>query len=233
MKTLIKNGYLITMEDETVQKDGYVIVEDEKILAVGSGKAPQDAYDKVIDADEALILPGFINTHTHTGMGIFRGYADDLPLMEWLETKIFPMEDQWTAERLYHAAMFDILEMIQSGTTCFLSMYMFNYAAAKAILESGIRGILGRGTSGIGPDEKHRQVFDEIRDLYKNYHMAGHGRLQIWIGPHACYTCPPGYLEKVAALAGELNTGVTIHISESQRFHAIIFQASLNLTLAF
>ncbi len=216
MKTLIKNGYLITMEEESVQKDGYVIIEDETILATGSGVPPADEYDKVIDADEAIILPGFINTHTHVGMGLFRGYADDLPLMEWLETKIFPMEDQLNDEYLYHGAMLDILEMIQSGTTCFLSMYMFNNGAAKAILESGIRAVLGRGTSGIGPDEKHRQVFDEIRDLYRRCHGADNDRLRIWIGPHACYVCPPDYLKKVAALAEELHTGVTIHIAETQ-----------------
>ncbi len=215
MKTLIKNGYLITMEDETVRENGFVVVEDDTIVLTGQGEAPKGPYDKVIDADEALILPGFINTHTHVGMGLFRGYADDLPLMEWLETKIFPMEDQWTTEYLYHAARLDILEMIQSGTTCFLSMYMFNYGAARAVLETGIRAILARGTSGLGTEEKINADFAEIRDLFQKYHGADGGRLQFWLGPHACYVCPPDYLKRMAALADELNAGVTTHIAET------------------
>ena len=216
MKTLIKNGYLLTMEDETIRENGYVVVQDEKILCTGCGDAPQDSYDKVIDADEAIILPGFINVHTHTAMGLFRGYADDLPLMEWLTTKIFPIEEQLTNEYTYHGAMLDILEMIQSGTTCFLTMYMLNFGIAKAALESGIRSIVGWSTSGSKPMDKEMKVMDGIRKLFREYDGAGNGRVRVWTAPHACYTCDPEHLKRMADLTGELKTGTTIHLSETQ-----------------
>ena len=99
MQTLIKNVSIIPMDgDENVIEKGYIIVEDHTIKEVMSGEPPQGDFGQVIDGTDQVALPGFINTHTHAAMTLLRGYADDLPLKEWLETKIWPMEDKLTGD---------------------------------------------------------------------------------------------------------------------------------------
>lgn len=214
MKILIENASIVTMtEANRVLEKHYLIIEDDVIAAIGSGEAPAGDYDKRIDAVNHMLLPGFVNAHTHAAMALLRGYADDLPLMEWLQTKIWPLEDKLTAEDIYWGTKLAIVEMIKSGTTCFADMYFFMDQAARAVEETGIRAVLSRGMVGVGPE--HQNAIDQSRELVGQWHGKGNGRIQFCLGPHAPYTCPPDYLQKVMDLADELKVGLNIHIAET------------------
>jgi len=116
-------------------KRGSVAIEGDKITAVG--KDVKERADTVIDARGKAVLPGLINAHTHLSMTLLRGVADDMPLMEWLETKIWPIEKNLTAQDSYLGALLGCLEMIKSGTTCFADQYFFMEDVARAVEEAG------------------------------------------------------------------------------------------------
>ncbi|HZK43270.1 MAG TPA: amidohydrolase [Syntrophomonadaceae bacterium] len=214
MNLLIENISVIPVADEpiTIEK-GYVVIEDNIIKAVGEGIAPRGDYDKIIDGTDRVVLPGFINTHTHAAMTLLRGYADDLPLMEWLEQKIWPLEAKLTPEDIYWGTMLAIVEMIKSGTTSFTDMYFFMDEVAQAVESSGIRGFLARGMVGVGP-ERDQAITDSIA-LHKKWQGGANGRITFMLGPHAPYTCPPEYLTKVIDLAKDLDSYIHIHVSET------------------
>lgn len=214
MNMLIHNASIIPMTDfDHCISKGYILIEGSRVTAVGEGSAPPGRYDQILDAGNLLAIPGFINAHTHAAMTLFRGYADDLPLMEWLEQKIWPLEAKLTGECVYWGTMLALVEMIKSGTTCFMDMYFFMEDVARAVLQSGIKAVLSRGMIGFGPGSE--LAISESRDLVRNWEGAGEGRIKIVLGPHAPYTCPPEYLEKVMTLADELKVGLHIHLAET------------------
>lgn len=213
MNILIKNATMVPIDDKSENiRDTKIAIEKDRIVFIG--EIPDDFKpDKVIDAKGGLVLPGLINCHAHIAMSLFRNYADDLPLMRWLKDKIWPMEEKLTPEDVYWGSMLGVAELIKSGVTCFLDMYFFMEETAKAAEQAGIRAVLARGL--VGGDDDDGTRFQETRNLYKNWHNAAGGRIKIMAGPHAPYTCSPGYLKKVADLARELNVGIHIHLSES------------------
>lgn len=203
---LTKAGYIID--------EGYLIIEDDRIKELGPGPAPLKDYDKIIDGKNKVLMPGFINTHTHAAMSLLRGYADDLPLMEWLEQKIWPLEAKISAEDTYWGSMLAILEMIKGGTTTFNDMYFFMDETARAAQKSGIRAVLSRGLIGNGPEAD--SALADSRELISKWNRTGDGRITFILGPHAPYTCSPEYMQKVIAMAGELEVGIHIHLSETE-----------------
>ena len=222
MRTLIKNVDILTMDENNTQyKNGCIIIEDDKIAFIGNEtQLEKDAgmavsYDSIEDGKGKLAMPGFINTHTHVAMTLFRGYANDLPLMEWLSQKIWPMEDKLKAEDIYWLSLLAIAEMIRGGVTSFADMYMFMEETALAVEHSGVRGVLARGLQG--PDENSQRRLEENRSLWENWHGRGDGRIRVMVGPHAIYTCEPSYLLEAMELARELNVGIHIHLSETRQ----------------
>lgn len=214
MNLLIENVSIVPMnEPDYCINRGYIVIAGDRIKAVGEGDAPWGDYDQKLDGSNQLALPGFINAHTHAAMTLLRGYADDLPLMEWLEHKIWPMEARLNGEDVYWGTMLAIVEMIKSGTTCFADMYFFMEEVARAVEQSGIRAVIARGMIGVGPDSDRAMA--ESRTLISNWNGAAEGRIQVILGPHAPYTCPPEYLHKVMALAEELKVGLHIHLAET------------------
>lgn len=211
---LIKNCAVlpVTGPDDLINR-GYLIVDGHYISEVKAGEAPEGEFDKVIDGTGMVAMPGLVNAHTHAAMTLMRGYADDLPLMEWLETKIWPLEDKLTGEDIYWGTMLCILEMIKSGTTCFADMYFHMDQVARAVEETGIRASLSRGMIGVGPEAE--LAIEQSRQLVQDWHGQADGRIQMMLGPHAPYTCPPDYLKRVVSLARELNVGIHIHVSET------------------
>jgi 5-methylthioadenosine/S-adenosylhomocysteine deaminase len=196
MKLLIDNISIIPMtEYNFLIEKGYIVISDDSIQLVGAGPAPVDNYDQKIDGTNLLALPGFINAHTHAAMTLLRGYADDMPLMEWLEQKIWPMEAKLTAEDVYWGTMLAITEMIKSGTTCFADMYFFMDEVARAVEKTGIRAVLARGMVGVGPENELALI--ESRALFNTWNGSNNGRINVILGPHAPYTCPPDYMDKV------------------------------------
>ncbi|MBU6999957.1 MAG: amidohydrolase family protein, partial [Theionarchaea archaeon] len=109
---------------------GNVTTEGKFIESVGEEK---DRSDIVIDGTGYLVIPGLVNTHTHLAMTLLRGYGDDLPLQEWLETKVWPAEKGLTGEAAYYGSLLGAMEMVKSGTTCFVDMYFFCRDVARAV----------------------------------------------------------------------------------------------------
>jgi len=214
VKLLIENISIVPMTaDNYLIEKGYIVIADNKIEEVGEGEAPTDHYNQRLDGTNQMVLPGFVNTHTHAAMTLLRGYADDLPLMEWLENKIWPMEAKLTAEDVYWGTMLAIIEMIKSGTTCFADMYFFMDDVARAVEQAGMRAVLARGMVGVGPENE--QAINESRELVGKWNGKANGRINFILGPHAPYTCPPDYLRRVMRLAEELEVGIHIHLAET------------------
>lgn len=213
MNILLKNASIITMnKNKEVLHNTSLAIENDQIKYIG--EVPTSFIpDKVIDCNKKVLMPGIINAHTHMAMSLFRNYADDLPLMEWLSQKIWPIEDKLTAEDVYWGTMLSILESIKSGVTCFSDMYFFMDETAKAALESGIRARIAQGMVGSDPTDNSR--FDKTMKLYEDWNGKGDGRITVMAGPHAPYTCSPEYLKRVAEFAKDKNLGIHIHLSES------------------
>lgn len=214
MRTLLHNISIIPMDGASqIIEKGYIVIENDVIIAIGSGETETAGCDKVIEGQNKVVLPGFINTHTHAAMTLLRGYADDLPLKEWLETKIWPLEDRLTPDDIYWGTMLAMIEMIKSGTTTFADMYFSMDEVAQAVEKSGMRACLSRGMIGAGPMSE--QAITDSIELVKKWHNQGDGRITVMLGPHAPYTCPPEYLSRVAELAADLGVGVHIHVAET------------------
>ena len=215
MSILIKNIDLLSMDEERdLVKNTNIYINGDRIDHIGELKDDIDV-DRVIDGKNKLAMPGLVNAHTHMGMSLLRNYADDLPLFDWLQKKIWPIEAKMTGEDIYWGTLLSMVEMIQSGTTAFCDMYVDMEGVGKATEESGMRAVLTRGTTEdkVNPEGK----IDETRVLYNNWHNKGNGRIKIMVAPHAPYTCGDGFLLKLMNLANELNTGIHIHVSETKK----------------
>jgi len=197
-------------------QDGEIAIDGDQIVAVGQrGSTPVEFVpDRVFDLPNDVVIPGLINTHTHAAMTLLRGYADDLPLMPWLNDKVWPFEAKLTDEDIYWGAALALCEMIKSGTTTMLDMYAGMDQVAEAVLEAGTRAVLSRGLIGVAPNGE--KALQENIELVERYHKAGNGRIQVMFGPHAPYTCPPEYLQRVKAEADRLGVGIHIHVAETK-----------------
>lgn len=220
MKTLIKNGLALLYEDgawNVLKRD--VLIDGNKIARVASNIDESDC--KVIDATDKLVMPGLINAHTHAYMTIHRNYADDLSFFDWLD-KVQLVEDGMTEEDVYWTTLLAIIEMLKSGTTCFVDMTIKSAkektgplsAAAGAVADSGFRAVISRGLAGVSDsDESIMKYGQAVREMEM---FADEPRLQFIHGPHAPYSCMADYLQKLTRSCKERGIGQTIHLSESQ-----------------
>lgn len=215
MKLLIKNAQILTMDaDGSVLDNSCVGINGNKIDYVGKfSDKLTGKYDEVMDVHGKAVMPGFVNAHTHVSMTIFRNYADDLKLMDWLFKKIFPLEDKLTAEQAYVSSSLSALEMIRAGVTTFADMYFFMDQTAEVVKKSGMRAALARGLQGeeTGIDQRIK----ENLELYKNYNGFD-GRIKVMLGPHAVYTSSKEYLTTVKEVSEKYNIPVHIHVSETK-----------------
>ena len=215
MNILIKNINLVPMDGkEEVIKNTNIYIEDDRITHIGELKEDIKA-DRIIDGKNKIAMPGLINSHTHIGMSLLRNFADDLPLHQWLTQKIWPIEANLKAEDVYWGSLLSMVEMIQSGTTTFCDMYFFMDEVGKGLEEIGMRGVLTRGL--IEEQGKNSEKLLDTKNLYKNWHGKGNGRIKVMVAPHALYTSSPKFLEEIMDLARELNTGIHIHLSETEK----------------
>lgn len=211
MKKLITNVALY--QDHNIVEHQNIEITDDLITGFPS-EPDQGDYDEIISGMDMLAMPGFINTHNHVAMTVFRSYADDMQLMDWLEKKIWPAEAKLTDEIVYAQSMLGIAEMIRCGTTAYADMYDHMDQEAKAVQETGIRASLCRGSIGVGPNAQ--AGLDENRQLFTDWNNAADGRITVMMGPHAPYTCPPEYLHKIVDMAHELGAEIHIHLSETK-----------------
>ena len=208
MRILIKNGYIVSMVSDIKKAD--ILIEDDRIKKIG---IINEEVDKVIDATNKAVMPGLINAHIHSAMSVFRGYNDELELMNWLK-EMWKVEDRMKKEDVYYASMISGIEMIKSGTTTFNDHYFFEEQTAKASEELGLRAILSRCVIGEGEDASTRLA--EAEALYNEWHNKCNGRIKVCVGIHAPYTCPPDTIRRSLELADRLGTPVHIHYLETQ-----------------
>ncbi|MEM5778144.1 MAG: amidohydrolase [Candidatus Aenigmatarchaeota archaeon] len=206
---LIKNALIVTMDSNKRVMRGDILIEGNKIIKVDK---KIEAKDEIIDANGMVALPGFINTHTHSAMTLLRGYADDLPLMKWLKEYIWPLEALLKPEDCYIGSKLACLEMIKAGITTFSDMYFYMNDVAKAVEESGIRGILSYVINDLMPENFTGLT---VTKRFLNQVKKSERIIPI-IGPHSPYACSKETLLKAKELAEEYKTLIHIHASETK-----------------
>jgi 5-methylthioadenosine/S-adenosylhomocysteine deaminase len=217
---LIKNGSVLTMDhQDTLIKNGAVAVSADRIVEVGAGDALTASYQaaKTIDARGGIIMPGLVNTHTHAAMACFRGLADDLPLMTWLNDYIFPAEAKLTFDIVYQGTRLACSEMILSGTTTFCDMYLFEEAVAQAAREAGMRAVVGEviydfPSPNYGPVEEGLKYTEALIEKWRDDPL-----ITIAVEPHSPYACSPVLLQKARAIADRNGVPMVIHLAETER----------------
>ncbi len=212
MKTLIKNGMLISM-DSTKEQYTYedIVIEDNLITYVGNDY--QGKYDQIIDAHGKIVMPGLINCHTHLGMSLFRATNDDYPLDKWLQEYIWPIEDKMTDEDMYYATLLSLIEMVKTGTTCFNDMYFNWKGSLKAFDKIKVRGLYTRCLMG----DMDKDGINRINDFLDLYNSNKSELIKLSIAPHALYTTSLDYLKECNKLASKYNLPIHIHLSENEK----------------
>ena len=194
------------MQEGEIIRDGAIAIEDGTIIDVGKTRQMRRKYGRGyerINAKGRVVIPGLINTHQHAAMSLLRGYADDLLLQEWLEKWIWPIERLMTAEDIYVGSLLTAVESIMGGTTTVNTMYHYmpEKNEAKALADTGIRGVIGHVCFSWRKDEDRKA----LKDLAKNWHNKAGGLIRVSVDPHAPYTVEPEYMKELKTLRDELN----------------------------
>lgn len=210
MKIRFINARILTMKDNEAIFVGELHVEDNRITYVGPKTHSDKDFDRVINCGQNLLMPGFKNAHTHSPMTFLRSYADDLPLQEWLEKAIFPLEDKLQPGDQYHLAKVAFAEYLTSGiTTCF-DMYYSPLETVKAAIDTGFRAVL------VGTVTKFKESVEEMKAAYKTINQM-HRLVRYELGFHAEYTANEEILKELAKASEELNAPIWSHIAETER----------------
>lgn len=218
MNIIIHNACILPMNEKMeVIQNGSILVEGEKIKEIRSSKIefPDAEY---FDAQGMIVMPGFINTHTHVPMTMLRGFADDLPLHTWLTEYIFPAEARMVnPENVAFASRLAFIEMIKSGTTCFNDMYYFEDTIATEAKKAGLRAVLGEALIDF-PTSSFRTVNEGLarcEELIQQW--RGDSIIHPAVCAHAPYTCSKETLQKAKGLADKYNTLLQIHVAETRK----------------
>jgi len=215
---LITGSHLLpgARQSELLEDHGIAVAAD-TIIAIGPTADLEAAHPRAqrLHTAHGLVMPGLINTHTHAAMSCFRGIADDLPLMTWLQEYIFPLERRLTPEIVYQATLLSLAEMIKSGTTSFCDMYLFAKDVARAVERSGLRAWIGEvlydfPSPSYGPVEAGYTYVEEMFRRYRH-----HPLVTVAVMPHSVYTCSPALLQRLAETARRENAILHIHLSEN------------------
>ncbi|MFZ2634155.1 MAG: amidohydrolase [Desulfosalsimonadaceae bacterium] len=227
MKTfdiLVTNGIVVTMDSENrLISNGAVAITGDRIADLGPGARFSDCNAaKIIDAKGGVIMPGLINTHTHASMTCFRGLADDMELMTWLNDHIFPAEANLDYQKVHAGALLACAEMILSGTTCFADMYLFEDAVAEAAKVAGVRAVVGEvlydfPSPCYGPIEQGFAYTENLIQKWRDDPL-----ITVAVEPHSPYLCAPDLLIRAARLSESHNVPLIIHVAETRSEMATI-----------
>ena len=207
------NARILTMDGNFDITEGELWVEGKKISYIGPSKAPEEVdkveWDRQIDAQRNLLMPGFKDAHTHTAMTFLRSYADDLPLQDWLNKQVFPKEALLTGEDIYFLTKHGILEYLTSGITAAFDMYMHTDQIAKAAVESGFRMVQ------VGAINDFGGTLEECEQDYLR--LNSYNELSSYMfGFHAEYTTKRDTMRGLAALAERYHAPIYMHNSETK-----------------
>jgi len=219
---LIKNGTLLTMDERDTIVQGDLLLRDGRIASVGETGQTADIQ---IDASGCAVLPGFVQTHIHLCQTLFRGAADDLSLLDWLKTRVWPMEAAHTAASLRASARLGVAELIKGGTTSALTMETVNHTEEvfRVVEETGFRATVGKCMMDKGdevPAALHEETQASIAEslaLLERWHDRAEGRIRFCFAPRFALSCTRALLARIAQLARE--RGVMIHTHASENKH--------------
>ncbi len=230
MSLIVRGGTVVTMNDRFDVLDADVSIIDGRIAAIGQNLP--GPHDQTIDAAGGWVLPGFIQTHIHLCQTLFRGYADDLPLMAWLRQRVWPMEAAHTPSTLRASARLAALELLSSGTTAVLTMETVHDTDAvfDAVAGTGLRATIGKcmmDSDESAPArlrESTQASLDESLAMRRHWDGAAGGRLRVAFAPRFAVSCSRELLEAVASLSEQHGALVHTHASESRDEQAIVRQ---------
>ena len=217
---LIHDGTILPMTSPDGKNSyfkGNIGIEGERIAFVSKDiDVAKDFYGRhapdcmLINASNKIIMPGLINTHTHVAMALLRGISDDVPLMEWLEKHIWPIEGKMGYQEVFDGARLGILEMLMGGTTTFVDMYPYEEAVAEAAESAGIRAVV----SPCPMDFRMEHFENDWKNVQKRFSASR--LVTMWMGPHAIYTLSDKNLQRSIELTRELGCGSHVHLSETE-----------------
>lgn len=219
MNIRLYNARILSMEENRDIFLGEVWVKNDRIVYAGDGADTDSIYQKLqipcliwdreIDCEGNLLMPGFKDAHTHSGMTLLRSYADDLPLNDWLNQQVFPVEAKLTDEDIYELTKLAVLEYLTSGITAVFDMYLTPYSIYKAFDEMGMRGVQVGGVNN----------FSQSPELLEEYYLNLNGKSPLqsfMLGFHAEYTCSRELLMKISEIAHKYKAPVFAHLSETK-----------------
>ncbi len=216
---LFLNGLVLTLDtNSTIFNPGGIAIRDGKIEAAGPSDKIESAFEssETLDISGCVALPGLINAHTHAAMTLFRGLADDLPLMDWLQDHIFPAERMLNEEWVYWGTMLACAEMILSGTTAFCDMYLFEHKVAEAAKRAGMRALVGEVLYDF-PSPAYGEIENGLGHTESLIEMwRGDPLVRIAVEPHALYTCSPDLLKKCHEISARHDVPLVVHLAENE-----------------
>ncbi|MFA7688787.1 MAG: amidohydrolase [Bacilli bacterium] len=225
MIKVIKNGIVLTLENETIIK-GDIVIEDNIIKEVVDNYTGN--YDEIIDAEGNVVMPGLINCHTHLGMYNLRNTNDDFKLMDWLNNKIWPIEKDMTEEDIKDATYLSCIEMIKTGTTCCADHYDASSNILKSIKNSKIRCLYTRFL--MDEDGKAEERFNEFKRLYE-LEKDKNDLITFSLGLHSLYSSSMEYIKKCSIYAKENNLPIHMHYMENEEEYNKVPKDAINLLL--
>ena len=218
MSIIIKNGTLVTMNPRREILNSDIFINGDRIERISSIETA--TADRIIDARGMLVIPGLIQTHVHLCQTLFRGMADDVELLDWLNLKIIPLETAHDAESLYYSALLGCGELLQSGTTSIIDMGTVNYTESifQAAAEAGIRYLGGKCMMDKASPlrEETQDSLRESLDLLQAWNNHADGRLRYTFCPRFVLSCTHELLREVAALSEQYNVPIHTHASENK-----------------
>jgi len=223
---LIENGAVLTMnEDQDILWPGWVLLEGDRIEAVGAGAvspALRARAGRIIDATDMAVLPGLVNAHTHLSQTFMRGLGDDKSLLQWLKQVMWPLQAALTPEDMHLAALLGLVENLKCGVTAVNQHHKlpgpgFADATLAAAEEVGLRLQLARSWVDVGSAaEKPTDILGELDRLYRRWHGAAGGRIRIANGPMAPWRCSGETMRETATWARERDVPTHIHVAEAE-----------------
>jgi 5-methylthioadenosine/S-adenosylhomocysteine deaminase len=217
---IVTNGLILTINKEgTIINNGAIVIDKEKIIVVGDSEEILQKYTskQIIDAQGKIVMPGFVNAHTHLAMTVFRGIADDITLSDWLHKYIFPAEAKYVTPKMVEiGSKLAMIEMIQGGTTCFNDMYYYEDEVAKAAIDIGMRGIVAEGLIDfpVPNSPTPQDGINYTKMLIAKY--KDNPLVSVGIAVHAPYTCSDDLIVTAKDFADKYNVNYHIHVAETK-----------------
>ncbi len=214
MRILIRGPTVIQRPGGGVVPHADVVIEGRRYEAIVSRGGVDGEFDRVVNGEGCLLVPGLVNAHTHLAMTLFRGLAPDLSLERWLGEEIWPREKKLTAKDVYWGSLLGLAEMIGCGTTALVDMYFFMDEVAQAVEEAGLRALLSYGIIAPTPHQIGPEI-QEAERFVREWDGTAEGRIRTALAPHSPTTCLPEVWHRIAELAREARVPIHTHLAET------------------